>query len=228
VTTLEAAFREIHRTLKPRTPLPVLKAEFFPSVGANHSATLEDGVLRVRVSDLFLDAPRDILEAIAVILLSKLYRKKIDTRHRVIYRRYTLSPEMLDRSKRIRSERGRPGRTTSPKGQYYDLDQLFQSISTRYFAGSIRKPTLSWTQRRPRTVLGRYDFDGDIIFVSRFLDSEKVPLHVVEYILFHEMLHVKHGTELRKLREIKHPPAFRKEERQFAQYRAAQEWLSKH
>ena len=76
--------------------------------------------------------------------------------------------------------------------------------------------------------MGHYDFDQDVIFISRFLDSSAIPSHVVRYILFHEMLHVKHGTEIKGIREIVHTRAFRREERRFAQYRTAREWLDKH
>jgi hypothetical protein len=228
VNALESAFRKIHRELKPRTPLPQLETEFFPSVGANHSATLDKGVLRVRVSDLFADAPMEVLETVAAILLSKLYRKRVDARYHEEYRQYTLSRPMLERSRRVRRERGRPSPTTSPRGQHYNLDIVFDALNGRYFGGILPKPSLSWTRRRARTVLGRYDFDQDVIFVSRVLDSDKVPEHVVAYILFHEMLHVKHGIRIQKLREITHTPAFRREEKQFADYEAARDWLEKH
>ena len=225
MTDLESAFRKIHRELKPRTPLPKIQTEFFPSVGANHSATLEEGVLRVRVSDLFADAPAEILETVAVILLAKLYRKKIDAEYHADYRRYTMNTDMLERGRRVRSERGRPTPTTAPRGKCYDLGALFDEINMECFAGRLRKPQLSWTRRKARTVLGRYDFDQDVIFISRFLDSDTIPAHVVRYILFHEMLHVKHGTEIKGLREIVHTPAFRREEKQFPNYQFARDWL---
>ena len=117
MTELESAFRKIHRELKPRTPLPAIETEFFPSVGANHTATLENGILKVRVSDLFADAPIEIFETLAVILLSKIYRKKVDPQHHKAYRRYTMSHQMLERSRQARSERGRRLRTTGPQGR---------------------------------------------------------------------------------------------------------------
>ncbi len=228
MTELECAVRKIHHELKPRTALPTIETEFFPSVGANHSATLEEGVLRVRVSDLFADAPLEILETVAIILLSKLYRKKIDAERQKDYRRYTMSHRMLERSRRFRSERGRPTPTTSPQGRCYDLDTLFDAINVSCFDGTLPKPQLSWTRRKARSTLGRYDFEQDVIFVSRYLDSDTIPSHVIEYILFHEMLHVKHGTEIKGLREIVHTPAFRREEKLFTHYQAASDWLASH
>lgn len=228
MTELESAFRKIHRELKPRTPLPAIETEFFPSVGANHTATLENGILKVRVSDLFADAPIEIFETLAVILLSKIYRKKVDPQHHKAYRRYTMSHQMLERSRQARSARGRRLRTTGPQGRFRNLDSIFDSLKKRYFENNLRKPELSWTSKKARSVLGRYDFDQDVIFISRLLDSASIPDHVAEYIVFHEMLHVKHGTQIQNLREIVHPPQFRREEMQFEHYKAANEWLDTH
>ena len=222
---LESAVRRVHRQLKPRTPLPTIRTEFFASVGANHSATLEDGTLSVRVSDLFADAPADVFETLAAILLSKIYRKKIDPQQNRAYRRYTMSESMVERTRRARSERGRRTRTTGPKGKFYDLEPLFNQINQEYFGQELHRPELSWTARKTRSLLGRYDFDQDVIFISRTIDSPEVPEFVLRYILFHEMLHVKHGTTIQNFRELVHTPEFRREERQFEFYDAANGWL---
>ena len=222
---LGSAFRRIHRQLKPRTPLPTITTEFYPSVGVNHSATLEKGVLNVRVSDLFLDAPADVFETLAAILLCKLYKKKIDPRHNRTYRRYTMSEDMLERRRLARTERGRRIRTTGPVGRFHDLAPLFESINTEYFRDALPKPELSWSPVRTRRVLGRYDFDRNVIFLSKSLDTPSVPEYVVQYVLFHEMLHVKHGTRIRNLRKIVHTPEFRREERRYEFYDAANAWL---
>jgi predicted metal-dependent hydrolase len=76
--------------------------------------------------------------------------------------------------------------------------------------------------------MGRYDFEQDVIFISRSLDSPSVPEYVVRYILFHEMLHVKHGTRFENDREVVHPPEFRREERRYEYYDAATAWLDSH
>ena len=225
--SLESAFRRVHRQVKPRTPVPAIRTRFYPSVGANHNVKLERGTLTVRVSDLFEDAPAHIFETIAAILLSKLYKTKLDARHNDIYRRYTMSEPMLERARRARAERGRPGPTTDPRGRRHDLDRLFDALNREYFDSGLPKPALSWTRRATRTLLGRYDFDQDTVFVSRSLDSPGVPEHVVRYILFHEMLHVKHGARIRNGRKLVHTAEFRREERGFTDYAAANDWLQR-
>jgi SprT-like family len=224
-TRIESAFRTVHRRLRPRTSVPSIEVRIVPSVGANHSAVLESGRLRVKVSDLFSDAPEDVLEALAVILLSRLYRKKVDPDHRRRYRQYTLSPEMRQRSRDVRRRRSRPRPARGPRGRAYDLECLFRKLNGEYFNHALPQPGLSWTERSSRRVLGSYEFDEDTIFLSRWLDSPRVPEYVVRYVLFHEMLHVRHGMRVEGIREIVHPPEFRRQERAFSHYREAQVWL---
>jgi len=169
-----------------------------------------------------------VLESLAVILLCRLYRKKADPVSQRIYREYTLSPEMLRRSREARKSRGRRRQQNGPAGRVYNLELLFSDINAEHFANSLSKPVLSWTLRPSRSVLGSYEFDDDIIYVSSVLDSARVPLYVVRYILYHEMLHVKYGTRVQGGREIVHPPEFLCEERQFPDYRAANRWLDAH
>lgn len=222
---LELAFQKVHRQLKPRTTVPSMKTEFFPSVGANHSASLEHGVLHVRISDLFDDAPREILETLAIILLSKLYKKKVSTEHQRTYRRFTLSSAMLERSRLTRAKRGKKPITTGSRGKHQDLDSVFNDLNATYFKGDLRKPCLSWTPNKARSVLGRYNYDDDVIYISRILDSTDTPDYVLKYILFHEMLHVKHQPRISNLREIVHTPEFRQEEKRFEHYGEANLWL---
>src|SRR4051812_25533719 len=104
---LEPIFRAAHLQLKPRTPVPTIEAEFFPFAGLTHTARFRDTTLRVRVSDLFVDAPPHIVHALALILLAKLYRKRVETSLHETYRRFILRSEIQERAKHARSTRGR-------------------------------------------------------------------------------------------------------------------------
>jgi predicted metal-dependent hydrolase len=54
-----------------------------------------------------------------------------------------------------------------------------------------------------------------------------VPRYVVEYVLFHEMLHIHHPTKHVNGRRYNHTPAFRRDERKFSHYKEAEEWIEK-
>src|SRR2546426_12580834 len=88
--SLATIFTSAHRELRPRTPVPQIQVEFFPFAGINHTARLNEGRLTVRVSDLFDKAPDEVHRALAQILLSKLYRKKVDASFHRTYRAFIL------------------------------------------------------------------------------------------------------------------------------------------
>ena len=223
--TLEEIFATAHRQLRPRSPVPEITIEFFPFAGVNHTARLSDNRLRIRVSDIFTDAPQAVYQSLALILLSKLYRKKIDSAHHRAYRSFILDDHIQARAHAARTGRGRQTRVRGGQGRYIDLDVMFNILNERYFAGTIPKPRLSWSAKRTRYVLGRFDVIHNTIFISRIFDSLDIPVYVCEYVLYHEMLHVKHHSEIRDSRVVVHTHEFRAEEKRFLQYDEAKRWL---
>ncbi|HLM59860.1 MAG TPA: hypothetical protein VK308_03550, partial [Pyrinomonadaceae bacterium] len=94
-----------------------------------------------------------------------------------------------------------------------------------YFQDSIEKPTLSWSARKTYRILGHHDATHKTIIISKSLDEVKVPRYVVEYVVFHEMLHIFHPTKHRDGRRYNHTPQFRRDERKFAYFEAAEKWI---
>jgi SprT-like family protein len=223
--SLESIFSTAHRELRPRTPIPEIKVEFFPFAGLNHTARLNEGRLTVRVSDLFTDAPSEVYHALALILLAKLYRKKVDSSHHNTYRSFILRTEIQERARAARTERCRVTPVRGSRGRHVDLEELFESLNRLYFDGTLDKPRLSWSARKSRFVLGRYDVTHHTIFISRLFDTPAAPRYVLEYVMYHEMLHVKHHTLVRKSRMIVHTPEFRLDEKNFPHYQEAKLWL---
>jgi len=222
---LENIFTAAHRELKPRTSVPQIKVEFFPFAGINHTAHLNEGKLRIRVSDLFVEAPEEVHRALALILLGKLYRRKLDTSIHRTYRSFILRNEIQERARVARTLRGRANRVTHSQGRHFDLETLFDRLNMQYFEGALDKPKISWSAKRSRHILGRYDATHHTIFVSRIFDMPRIPAYVIEYVMYHEMLHVRHQTRIQDCRVIVHTPEFKREERRFAQFEQAKEWL---
>jgi predicted metal-dependent hydrolase len=222
---LDEIFAAAHRELRPRTPLPQISIEFFPFAGLNHTARLHENQLRIRVSDIFTDAPPDVYRSLALILLSKLYRKKIDRSYHRAYRTFILQTDIQERARTTRNDRCRQTRVRGSQGRHVNLDAIFNRLNEQYFHNAIPKPRLSWSARKSRYVLGRYDATHSTIFISRLFDSADIPDYVCEYVMYHEMLHVKHQTQIRDARIVVHTRDFRIEERQFQRYREAKLWL---
>ncbi|OLC34213.1 MAG: hypothetical protein AUG08_04975 [Acidobacteria bacterium 13_1_20CM_2_55_15] len=224
-TDLQRIFASAHEQLRPRTPLPEITIAFFPFAGLNHTVRLHENRLIVRLSDIFTDAPPQVYSSLALILLSKLYRKRIDSSYYRIYRTFVLTEEIQERARIARINRCRRMRRGEARGRHVDLELLFERLNREYFDASLVKPRLSWSAMKSRHVLGRYDATHNTIFISRVFDVPAVPLYVTSYILFHEMLHVKHLSRVHDCRRIVHTREFRADEKRFRQYEEAKLWL---
>lgn len=219
-------FLEACRELRPGAAPPELKIEFFAFANVNNTIRLRNGKLLVRLSDLLEGAPDNVLRAIAHILLAKLYRKPIDRTQAARYRKYVASHEIVRKTHLVRQMRGRK-RLHSALGHYYDLDAVFETLNTRFFHGLMARPRMSWSQTKTRRILGHYDPAHNAIIISRIFDHYAIPAYVLEYIVYHEMLHLKHPVRLRGSRRCVHSAEFQAEERLFPHISDANAFLKR-
>jgi predicted metal-dependent hydrolase len=126
-----------------------------------------------------------------------------------------------------RLERSRK-KLCSPRGQVFDLLELFNNLSREYFDDRLQVNYLGWSHRKSRRTLGHYDPAHKTITLSRWLDHPLVPQYVVEYVLFHEMLHVVLDEEIHGGKRRIHHRRFRLAEREFSRYEAARDFLRSH
>ena len=222
--SVEEIYARVFLTLRPRTAVPQITVRFRKYANANSRIRLRDGQLAVDISDLLEGAPAPIQEALAVILLSKLFRRSPEKSVLARYRRYFDRVEMRGQLQLAKQERGRK-LFRDPKGKYYDLKQIFESLNRQYFEGSMTWPNLGWSMRPSRTTLGHYDPCHHMIVLSCLLDNPDAKPLIVEYVLFHEMLHLQYPTEQRTLRRCVHTSAFKEAERQFLAFEKARREL---
>jgi predicted metal-dependent hydrolase len=204
--------------------MPDFQVEFFPFANINNTIRLREGRLLIRISDVLEGAPPTVLESIAHILLAKIYRKPIERAHNTRYRRYVSSQEIAHKSHLVRQVRGRK-LLSAAQGRVYDLELIFDDLNTRFFHGLMGRPKMSWSRDHARNSLGHYDPAHNTIVVSRVFDDRRVPRYAVEYIVYHEMLHLKHPVKLRGSRRCVHPPEFQVEENLFPQLDEAKKFL---
>jgi hypothetical protein len=222
VPILQQAYRE----LRPRAPMPDFEARFYPFSNVNNTIRIREGRVLVRISDLLEGAADDVLHAIAHILVAKLYRKPIDGRLDKRYRDHVNGKAVRNKAELIRQVRGRK-QIDSARGQVYDLDLIFDDLNTRFFFGLMGRPQMTWSRDHARRALGHYDPAHNAIVVSRVFDHPRVPKCAVEYIVYHEMLHLKHPVKMRGGRRCVHPPQFQAEEKLFPELERAKEFLKK-
>jgi predicted metal-dependent hydrolase len=217
-------FQEGYRELRPRAPLPEMKVEFYAFANINNTIRLREGKLLVRVSDLLEGAPEPVLRAIAHILLAKMYRKPIEREHSTRYRRHISGHDLSRKAHLVQQIRGRK-RLDSAQGHVYDLEGIFEELNTRFFHGLLARPRMTWSRTHARNRLGHYDPAHNAIVISRVFDHPRVPRFVAEYIVYHEMLHLKHPVKLRGSRRCVHSPEFQAEEKLFPSLDEAKRFL---
>jgi hypothetical protein len=228
---LQKIFGEAFRQLDPasrrfRLNLADIEVKFYPYVGLHHTIRVRAGRVYVRLSDIFQSAPPEVIRALAFLLVARLLSRKVPSAHERVYRAYAFSPQVLRASDITRQKRGRKI-ISSARGKVYDLDRLFGRLNRHYFDGEMEKPVLTWSKRRARSILGHHDAVHNTITISKILDSRDVPEWFVEYIVYHEMLHIKHPARVINGRRYYHTAAFRSEEQRFSRYQASQEWLDR-
>lgn len=181
------------------------------------SAADKAGRMEVRMHHMFLAGGHEMLEAVSRYLTSNDRRasRKIDDFIEANKVRLT---DSAGRSVSIRTE-----------GKCHDLQQIFNDLSARHFGGPL-DVRITWGRRvRPRRgqrslQMGTYVPDEKLIRIHPVLDQAWVPRFFVEAVVFHEMLHHDMGSIEKNGRHHFHTRAFRKRERSFEYYAAAQRW----
>ncbi|MHB8417036.1 MAG: hypothetical protein ACYDCL_03100 [Myxococcales bacterium] len=182
----------------------------------------ERGTLALRVHHMFLSADDETTAALADFASAR--------------RRRRHAGRLLDAF--IRRHQGfiRPARPTlplDPRGRVHDLSQIFRLLNERYFAGAI-EATIGWSRaplaRRRRTIkMGVYYHESRTIRVHPALDHPSVPGYVVEFIVYHEMLHQACPTEVGpRGQKLVHTRAFRARERAHPDHARALAWEKAH
>jgi hypothetical protein len=222
----EEMYARVFRELKPRTPLPHLRVEFCRFANADSFVRLEEGRLHVRISDLLEGAPAPVQEALAHILLGKLYRKPIPRAYTHRYRLYLNRRDMRRQAQLVRQVRGRKF-VSGPRGECRDLAEVFDRVNAKFFDGLLGQPLLGWSRGVSRTLLGHFDPAHNAIIVSRILDRPEAPRLALEYVMFHEMLHLRYPVDHNGTRRRVHTREFREAEKKYPQLKEAKEALRK-
>jgi hypothetical protein len=187
------------------------------------SVKREKGLFRLRLHHMFLDADHDIVRALGRYVAhndrdaSHLLSRFIDINSRKIRRARRRRPTVF---------------TIETRGEIHDLQEIYDDLNIRYFAGGI-EARITWSQRsqpgarrRRRTSIkmGSYAVEDRLIRIHASLDRAFVPRLFVEWIVYHEMLHQKHDIPVVGGRRQFHTPEFMREEAAYEHYDRASRW----
>lgn len=226
ISHIENYYKEAFQTLDKKGEVPKIIVEFYPYIGIKHTIRQRGDSIFIRLSELCRDAPEDAQKSLAFILVGKILKKRIPANAENDYLDYAKSAEMREKSLENRIAKGRKIITDS-KGDVYDLEKMFNALNRDYFASDLPKPTLSWSARKTFRRLGHYDAAHETIIISKTLDDKKVPEFVVEFVVYHEMLHIFHPTQIKNGRRYHHTNEFKSDEEKFENFHEAEDWIDK-
>ena len=205
---------------------PRFRVEFYAYSSLVLTIRRREDVVYVRFSDLLRRAPSAVLEGAAALLLARVYRRKAPPSLVEPYMEYARSGRTRSRMNRMRRGRVRLA-AASPRGEHFDLENIFDELNENYFSGGLKRPHIGWSTKKWWRQFGCYDPGPNQILLNRRMDHPAVPRYAVEYVLFHEMLHVKHPTRRSGCSLVSHSREFREEEKRFTEFEQARRILDR-
>jgi hypothetical protein len=142
-----------------------------------------------------------------------------------VYDRFRREPAIRALLTERRLRRGRK-RIGSAEGKHHSLGDIYDDVNRRFFNGQVEISRIGWGERRSWRRLGHYDPDHNTITISPVLDSQRVPGYVVDFIVYHELLHSLFGDPASGAARPHHPREFREAERSHPDYPAAKRFLT--
>lgn len=81
------------------------------------------------------------------------------------------------------------------EGRYFDLRRIFERVNEKHFRGRLRGYRVVWGSRRKERpkeyfIFGSIQEEDRVIRIHPLLDQPFVPRWFLEYVLYHEMLHL--------------------------------------
>lgn len=183
------------------------------------------GRIVVRLHRMFRHADDQLLAALARYIGNKDRRASTEIDRFIAAHRQEIHAPVSKRARPIRS-----------RGDCCDLQEVLDRLNGQYFGGPL-DVRIGWGRRQRRRpgrgrtrsrALAIYSYDDRVIRVNPVLDSTEVPRYVIEWVVYHELLHHVLPVERAGGRSRYHTRRFKALERAFAHYEEAKQWEERH
>lgn len=188
-------------------------------IGPLYSVRIKDQTIYLTLQEAFIGSPNHLLEDLLASVLSGPPFEKPSILQ------YTFQPEY----RRFREELAYLGISDGSQapGSYWDLRAIFDQVNQKYFNHALDPPHLVWSSRDTYRKYGHYQFDTDTVMISTSLDRSDVPGFVLEYVMYHELLHKHLGIQVKNHRRYAHTKKFRRWEARFPDLTRARNYLQR-
>lgn len=183
------------------------------------SVRWEQDCTKVSLHKIFLEAPKNIMQALACYVreeapeIPSSVRSFIDTNLRQLDYSHTLDSEKI-----------------YCQGTYYNLKTIYDSLNAEYFDNKINL-RITWfgkpnQKSRSRVTFGLYHDPLKLIKINRLLDSPSFPDYFIAYVIYHEMAHDASPAyyDENGVHRI-HSKEFKELEMRYRYYNLAQDWI---
>jgi len=171
-----------------------------------------------KVNEGFLNADMAVWRALIQTTLPNTARENAD-----LVRQYAASEDYAGVIFEMDSFVGAAAAST--KGHVYDLDEVFARVNAAYFENRMAKPKLAWNRTLTARKFAHYQPAHDALMFSLSLDDPRVPAYAIDFVMYHELLHKKHGIKLINGRRVSHSSEFAADERLYPMFEEAETWL---
>lgn len=210
------------RNMNRYISLPIESITVYPHNGKFFAARQKgkDGGINFFFHEVYIDLPQTELKAFSAFINQKKFREAGDFLETLIYREmnkdiYSFFSENVSTKKSY----------ISTKGKYFDLNDIFDEINWDYFAGTMPRPQLMWSNQVNISLMGKYNLESDTLMINSGLDQKSTPRYVIGSVMYHELLHKYLGVKYQNGRTIAHSKEFRELEKQYKQYEQSQKFL---
>lgn len=149
---------------------------------------------------------QDVSEEIVIGLLQTLILKTLSPKKRSLHEHNTFYINLYNDFIRNLSS------YSDVKNDEPYLVESFHRVNDRLFGGIMDMPNLRWG-RHSTSQLGYYTYANNTITLSRILLENE---ELLDFVMYHELLHKKHTFEHRGSRSYSHTPAFKLDEKKFS------------
>jgi len=114
------------------------------------------------------------------------------------------------------------------RGRHQDLEAVFTRVNQGFFSANLAPPVLRWSTMASRRKLGHYKPLTDELQLSLILDRPDVPAEVLDFVMYHELLHKVFGVDTKGGRRRSHTAVFRAAEARYPHRDRVESWLRRH
>jgi len=132
---------------------------------------------------------------------------------------------------RLRPPKRRGPRVQTFRGRHHDLEVIVAAQTRRHFRAPF-DGRIGWSRTdrglKRRTIrLGSWSSEHRLIRIHPALDQRSVPRYVVNFVVFHELLHADLKSESAGGRRIVHSAEFRRREARHPDHDRARRWIDR-